>query len=549
MNWEWAMGFFSRLFGKPDDTGGPEPPSMPWDRRPSIFEYVRSHLVTDKPGLTGNASYTLPDEERIGRGSKIRWAAGAMDGVFSHHMEKGEDDDSVRKMVDLVVAYSRQPTAANKAIVYRHVIDAQVVSIIDPVIEALVKESGIKHGRLYEIARSFVTEAPDREPVKFGLAILGLFRQPEDEDLFLTLGRHDEFTLFCAVALTNSSDNADESLWTLARRVHGWGRIHVVERLAQTQNPAIKRWLLREGFRNWVMYEYLAATCARAGGLLAALSDDVADRDLLTGAGEIIQALITGGPAEGIDDYEDARPVIESYLAHMESSAGTIGDFLHVNSIKGYLDGDDVKWSARFENVWSSECRDRLRLACASILGRAEWPDKVKASLDSTDEMAFFDADLAAKALGLDTWAVHWRRLQEKPTESGRWYHVMALCNEDRIESVIDFAETHLDLKSIATGAADELGLGPAFQPHSCLGFILQDLHRFPRRGPGLIDAGLRSPVVSNRNQALSALAAWPRERWPSGLENTLSQAAKCEPDDGLRSRIENMLRGDSPSP
>jgi hypothetical protein len=28
-----------------------------------------------------------------------------------------------------------------------------------------------------------------------------------------------------------------------------------------------------------------------------------------------------GGPAEGIDDYEDARPVIESYLGHLASSA------------------------------------------------------------------------------------------------------------------------------------------------------------------------------------------------------------------------------------
>ncbi len=62
------------------------------------------------------------------------------------------------------------------------------------------------------------------------------------------------------------------------------------------ENPVIKRWLLREGFRNSVMYEYLAATCARAGGLLAALGDDDVDRELLTGAGEILQALIAGRP-------------------------------------------------------------------------------------------------------------------------------------------------------------------------------------------------------------------------------------------------------------
>src|SRR5262249_25877447 len=148
------------------------------------------------------------------------------------------------------------------------------------------------------------------------------------------LGRHDEFTLFCAVALANASEDYDDALWTLARNVNGWGRIHVVERLVQSESPAIKNWLLREGFRNSVMYEFLAGACARAGGLLAALSEDHVDRELLTSAGEIIQALISGGPAEGIDDYEDARPVIETFLDHMQSSAETIEDFLHVSTIR-----------------------------------------------------------------------------------------------------------------------------------------------------------------------------------------------------------------------
>src|SRR5205823_11045889 len=103
--------------------------------------------------------------------------------------------------------------------------------------------------------------------------------------------------------------------------------------------------------------EYLAARCARAGGLLAALSEDRVDRELLTAAGEIIQALIAGGPAEGMDDYEDARPVIASYLGHMASSAESIEDFLHVNSIKGYLDEDDSRWAGRYDAGWSAEWR------------------------------------------------------------------------------------------------------------------------------------------------------------------------------------------------
>lgn len=542
------MSFLRRLFGSEDDDGGHELPSMPWDRRPSILEFVRSHIATNKPGMP-EAGYTVPDEDRISQGSKCRWAPGAMDGVTTHHMGTGENEEAVRRTVELILAYSQQPTATNKAGVYQHLIAEHIVSLIDPVVEALVNETRINHDRLYELAHSFVTEAPDREPVKFGIAILGLFRQPADEELFQTLGRHDEFTLFCAVAITNASEEYDEALWTLARNVTGWGRIHAVERLAHTTKPAIKRWLLREGFRNSISYEYLAATCARAGGLLAALSEDRVDRELLTAAGEIIQALVAGGPAEGIDDYEDARPAIESYLGHMASSTETIEDFLHVNSIKGYLNEDDSRWAGRYDAGWSAEHRDRLRSVCDSILGRLEWGDRIRAKLSSQDEMEFFYANQAAKVLGIDSWDIHWRRLQEKPTDPARWYHVMALCDEDRAGKVIEFAEANLDLAGIATGAADEVGLGREFERHSCLDYVLQELRRFPGRGQMLIKTGLKSPVVRNRNMAVAALAGWPREEWSSELERSLKRAAGCEPEEGVRQRMQRALRGEPLSP
>jgi hypothetical protein len=538
------MKFLRRLFGGNADNEGDEPLSMPWDRRSSILEFVRSHIAVDKPGMTEDG-YTLPDEDRISEGSKIRFAAGAWDGVLTHHMGANENKETVRKMVKLVLAYSRQPTAKNKAAVYQHVITELVVSIIDPVLEALINEIGISHERLHELAHTFVTEAPDREPVKFGIALLGLFRQPADVELFLTLGRHDEFTLYCAVAVGNSSDAPDHALWTLARNVTGWGRIHVVERLARTQNPAIKRWLLREGFRNSILYEYLAATCARAGGLLAALSEDRVDREMLTAAGEIIQALIADGPAEGIDDYEDARPVIDSFLGHMVSYAKTIEDFLHVNSIKGFLGQDESRWAGRYDAGWTPEGRDRLRSLCDSILSRPEFADRVREKFDSPNELEFAHADQAAKVLGIDIWEIHWRRLQEKPTISGRWYHVMAQSNEDRIGRVVEFAESSIDLTAIATGAGDELGLGRGFEPHSCLDIVLQDLRRFPGQGARLIEAGLKSPVVRNRNMAVAALAAWPRAEWPEELEWSLEQAARCEPKEDVRERMQNTLNGE----
>jgi Cyclic nucleotide-binding domain len=60
-------------------------------------------------------------------------------------------------------------------------------------------------------------------------------------------------TLPKPAATSDVTDDPAQALWSIARRVHGWGRIQVVERLNGTGNLEIQGWMLREGFRNEVM--------------------------------------------------------------------------------------------------------------------------------------------------------------------------------------------------------------------------------------------------------------------------------------------------------
>jgi hypothetical protein len=56
------MSFLRRLFGGKDADGGHKPPSMPWDPDPPILEFVRSHIVPGKPGMSEDGNilvYTL----------------------------------------------------------------------------------------------------------------------------------------------------------------------------------------------------------------------------------------------------------------------------------------------------------------------------------------------------------------------------------------------------------------------------------------------------------------------------------------------------------
>lgn len=529
------MNLFSRWFGKAIQS----PPTMPWDNHPSIYEFIKSH------GDDFDPSCNLPDEERLHSDSQIRWAAGAMDGVVTHHCGPSENEATVKRLVAHVLAYSKQPTAKNKLAVYNTIMSEGIAHLIDDVMGALVECDDIKQERLYDLAHSFAKESPDREPVKFGLAITGLFRQPADLDLYQILGRHEEFTLFSAVAIANTLEVPDDELWKLAKQVHGWGRIHVVQRLANSESEEIKDWLLREGFENSVMYEYLAAICARGGDLRKALQKEEIDRKLLTSAGTLIQALINGGPAENIDDYEDAPFVIDSYLQKMNTSAETIDDFLTIDSINDFL-RDNESWSTRFESGWAKDLRDRCLAACDTVLAKPEWHERIKAQLQSTDEMEFNSAAQAAKKAGIDAWDVHWRRLIAEPTSFGRWFPIMFACDENRIDEVIGLAERSLDLERIATGASDEMGLGVGYEHHTCLDIILQELRRFPGKGEHLIQVGLKSSVTRIRNMAVAAIQAIDLQVLPHNLKEALQEAIKCEPNENTLEFMNKVLRGDA---
>jgi hypothetical protein len=74
----------------------------------------------------------------------------------------------------------------------------------------------------------------------------------------------------------------------------------------------------------------------------------------------------------------------------------------------------------------------------------------------------------------------------------------------------------------IATGPADETGLGAAFRQRSDLEAILQDLGAFPGGGRALVEAGLRCRTVRNRNMALKVLREWGRSGWPGTADAAL---------------------------
>ena len=186
------------------------------------------------------------------------------------------------------------------------------------------------------------------------------------------------------------------------------------------------------------MYEYLAYTCASAGGLRRELEQERVDAPLLQGAGDIIRALITGGPAQDIDDYADGAIVVERYLQHLGGEPTELTQLLVVDHIERFL-GEEADWSAREKRGWTPALRAALREKTAAVKRQPHWQELIATGLASKDRVSFYEADEAAKALGIDSWNHHFARL-EAGVDDG-WFFVMRTDDPTRIDRVVALAE------------------------------------------------------------------------------------------------------------
>ncbi len=509
----------------------------PWTGSVSIFAHIQAHIAAGETGLTEGGE-RLPDETDDGG---LRWVSGGLDGAFGHHGGVGDLPNHAESLHRAIGAVLKRASSANLTKLYSLITDASALETVDALLELLIERQDLDAERLDELAVWLAREAPDREAVKFAIALLGILQGRDHRELLLMLGRHEELTLYAAVALMNNATDAEWDLFELAQQVEGWGRIQIVERLAGTEHRAIKDWMLREGYRNSVMYEYLAHICATTGELGAALRNEAVDDELLASAGDLIQALINGGPAKDIDDFEDAAAVVERYLHHLGPEPGRLEELAVVQSILGFVSGEHA-WQERAAKGWTHEQKDEIHERCDAIVALPHWPATIEEGLESDDPVVFFHADQAAQHLGLDTWEKHFARL-----EAGKdsWCQAMRTQDPERIDRTLALALEQLPLDEIGSGPALEMGLGSEWGPHSNLDWILQELRRFPGKGWPLIRAGARSPVVRNRHMALRALSRWGKESWPLEAEAFLTSLLEVEPDEDVRREIETLLAGE----
>jgi hypothetical protein len=492
--------------------------TKPWEGRPTIYNAVQAW----------DGESDLPDEEPDTGG--LRFSAGSLDNVGLRHFGL-EEEPQMARLFRALERVATRASEADRTTLYQLMLQHDAVTHAEA-LAARVQTSSLDREAVGDVARWLAVEAADREPVKYGLALLAFGGSPRDLDLVMTYARHDEFTMYALTALGRVADDVLAAELAIAEQVRGWGKVSLVERIVEhgSDRADVRAWLLRRGFENAVMDEYLAYACATAGRLQEALAADTIDAELRQGACAIVHALINGGPAEDMNDYADGPAVVGHLLRHLGGTTEP-RELMVVAAISS--------WLASEARGWPEDVRGAIAAQTRAILHREEVATALRDAFRGDDRMERYAAWDAAGEAGVDLWEDAFALAQREPQTYYLYQWLSRTKDPMRLRRTIALAEQSLPLDEIATGPAEEM-FGDDAQ--MALTFVLQALPGSGQFSGTLVRAALRSPLINVRYRAMRVLESTPRSDWGADVVETVVRAAAEEPDEEVKSRLEELL-------
>ena len=468
-----------------------------------------------------------------------------LDGVKTHHFGIRPEPAAAGEVVDLLEAVvSAPPSREALAQLHELLAGQSAVDIADDLGNQL-RSRGLPRVPLRAVARHLSEYGSARNTVKLGIVVLGVCGDRRDRELLLLLGALEELTLYAVVALARTQTDRQYAVYELAQRVQGWGRIHAVERLRGCDDPQIKAWLLREGYRNGIMDEYLAHLAATTGDLYTALLDSEVDTALLEGAGGILSALaMMGGPFKDMSHYADAVPAMHRYAELADEAEPTLSMLDHLLTLDRFI----AEPASGF--TWADHEPDQLRHRYQALLARPAWRELVRAHLASPVGPSGFNTALScASRLDMPVLPQALEYLERDPFNAYVWQWVIDRCDTETATRAVTLATRILPLDELASGPSTSHGFGPEHAPNHALEAIVNGLRKHPGAGLQLVECALSNPVIRVRSGALRTLRAWPTELLPPQIRDWITTAAAAEPNTKLQREMRAFLSDPTTAP
>lgn len=433
----------------------------------SLYQYICAAVVDDELPW-GFSLPPLSNDE-----NQILWADGAMDGVGMYHMSIPEMSEDNSELMHKAV------WAAAK-------------------------------GKFKKADKLFDTDSVE-----------------ERKNRIRTIGLSDEFALFAIFVMRRWKDGNYE-IWQLAKKIHGWGRIHAVAYIEPTTDE-IKRWLLLEGVHNHIAPAYSALVCwqkADAGGVLRG---DLSEEEFRA-IRDIIEGLLDEGPVPGISEVMDSEDSIMIFLNHAKRLASELDDYETVRSIRIRYEDN----ASRNPQIVSLSQEILYTDNCKTVVSKA-----VKGG----------QALSLAEELHLDYKADIFALMESSFREKSHLCSVLMKDPEYK-DQVIELFRRELPLSEMKTQPTKSLGLGQSFWRQRTLEFLLQELRRYPLEGQDFVETAMQSAPIRTRNMGLSVLEMWvaaksiPLSKLVPKIETLLCELRKIEPEEDVKKRMDRLITG-----
>ena len=204
----------------------------------SVYQKVCSHIVDG----TIDPHFVLKDPSDT---PEFTWAPGSRDGIYWYHRsEKDFDGDAYRQLARAVKAAGRKDFEEADRLFASLCELHRAITIDDELQRYIITHAGhLDPDDIYHAAMYLLYFSENIECVKIALEMLQMLGEPDDEtkEIIRRLGLYDEFTLFCLWNVFKWPDG-NEEVFSLAKKVHGWGLIHALSYL-KPETPEIRAFM------------------------------------------------------------------------------------------------------------------------------------------------------------------------------------------------------------------------------------------------------------------------------------------------------------------
>lgn len=491
-------------------------------KKKSLYELICENIKDGKL----DKSFSLPDEESK---YSVRFADGCMDGMCVYHICRYDmTKEDTELLEQSVKALEKGDVSLTDSLWAQLGKTARAIQIVDDFQSFILEHRDeIDVNTAFDCVYEILYNSTNRESIKFALEFLELLSIDgvQFRDVIRTLGLSDEFTIFSAWIMRRW-ENGNNELLELAKKVYGWGRIHIVD-MIEPETDEIREWLLTEGTQNYIMNAYSALVCWEKSDAYNRLNEKLTLKEF-GGILTIAESLLDEGPVPGISQIDNANEILTRIIELSSEFSLTLDEYESIRAISIWTDHSDYM---------------DIKEKCSEVLHSDKCINTVKKALDNGDGIEL------AIMLGID-YKEQLMLSLEKDIEKNKFLCDRLLYDERYTERVLKVFRAHIPFEKMTGEPESDSSYGENFKTAMTYTTLVGNLRNKPHFEEELVLKGLRCKKVDCRNAALHCIMKWvsienkPLNIFSMELFDAVSELYKKEPNEDAKIKEKELLQG-----